>query len=149
MNEAMKKEADRRFQEAVDATGARDPRDFYREALRELRGASPEGYDRAVTHFQSVLVPSIASGEADPLEAWRQYGCLLAEATAPGRTVAIDETGLAEPFTADAPTDRLVLHVPDGKGPKAILVSLPAAPSAAQRATFDLLVQGKLRIPGE
>ena len=37
MDEGLKQEADRRFEEALQESGARDPREFYRTALRELR----------------------------------------------------------------------------------------------------------------
>jgi hypothetical protein len=148
MDEGLKKEADRRFEAALESTGARDPRDFYRKALRELREVNPGGYDRAVSHFQDVLVPSIAMGEADPLWAWREYGLLIAEVTTVGRTVAIDETGRSQPFHSDAPMDRLVLHLPNARGGRAILVSLPPSPSLAQRAAYDLLVAGKHRLQG-
>jgi len=144
----MKKEADQRFEVALKESGARDPRDFYRKALRELREVNPGGYDRAVNHFQDVLVPSIANGEAEPLWAWREYGRLIAEVTTAGRTVAIDETGRSQPFDSAAPMDRLVLHLPDARGGRAILVSLPPTPSSAQRATYELLVVGKHRLPG-
>ena len=148
MDEGLRKEADRRFEAALDSSGARDPREFYREALRELREVNPVGYDRAVAHFQDVLVPSIANGESEPIGAWREYGRLIAEVTAPGRTVAIDATGRSFPFESDAPMDRLVLHLPEGKGRRAILISLPTDPSPAQRATFELLARGKHRLPG-
>jgi hypothetical protein len=147
MDPVIKAEADRRFETAVRATGARDPRDFYRESLRALKESNPKGYDRAVDHFREVLVPGIASGDLEPLRAWRDYGLLLAELTAPGRTVQIDGTGRAEAFSPEAPLDHLVLHLPQEKGVRAILVALPAVPSPAQRATFDLLVSGKQRLP--
>lgn len=148
MDEGLKREADRRFEVAMENSGARDPREFYREALRELRVENPAGYEGAVTHFQEVLVPSIANGESEPLWAWREYGRLIAELTAPGRTVAIDSTGRSHPFESDTPMDRLVLHLPEGKGRRAILISLPPNPSPAQRATYELLARGKHRLPG-
>ena len=146
MDDTLRAEADRRFEEAMTEAGARDPRDFYRKSLRELRTENPEAYDRAVTHFQDVLVPSIARGEAEPLSAWREYGRLIAECTARGKTVAIDEGGISHPFDESTPLDRLVLHMPDAKGGRAILVSLPPNPSQAQRATYDLLVAGKHKL---
>ena len=149
MDPAIKEAADRRFDEALESTGARDPREFYRKALRELKEVDSAAYDRAVGHFQEVLVPSIASGGAEPLAAWREYGCLIAEATAEGRTVEVDETGLSGPFTPESPLDRMVLHLPDGRGGRAILVSLPPNPTPAQRATYDLLVMGKHRLHGD
>jgi len=147
MDRASRAEADRRFEEAMNATGARDPRGFYRQSLREMKGSNPEGYDRSVRYFQSVLVPGIASGDLEPLGAWREYGRLIAEETTPGVPVEIDETGRSRPYSSDSPLDRLVLHLPDQKGMRAILVSLPPSPSPAQRASFELLVRGKQRVP--
>lgn len=147
MDEATRQEADRRFEEAIQATGARDPRDFYRSALRELKDSNPGGYEKAVEHFQATLGPSIASGEAEPLLAWREYGRLIAEMTGPGHTVAVDESGLREPYSPQTPMDHLVLHIPDQNRMRAILVSLPPKPSTAQRATYELLVRGKHRLP--
>ena len=146
MEEGQREEAERRFEEARERVGARDPRDFYRSALRELRTVSPGGYEKAVAYFQEVLVPSIASGKAEPLHAWREYGRLIAELSAEGRTVSLDETGRSEPFSPDTPLDRLVLHLPDARGGKALIVSLPPTLSPAQRASVDLLVKGKHRL---
>lgn len=147
MDEAIRSEADRRFLEALEESGARDPRDYYRKALRDLKDKNPSGYQEAVGHYQEVLVPSIAGGEEEPLRAWRNYGRLIAEVTESGRTVAIDETGRAGPFHDAVPMDSLVIHLPDAKGTRAILVSLPPTPSKAQRATYELLVAGKHRLP--
>jgi hypothetical protein len=143
MSEEMRRQADQKFEEALERTGARDPREFYREALKELRAENPEGYDQAVRHFQEALVPAVARGGSQPLEAWREYGRLIAELTAPGRTVALDETGRSEAYRSDLPLDRLVLHLPEARGRRAILVSLPPQPSPAQRAAYNLLVAGK------
>lgn len=148
MDQAVRDEADRRFVEALKNSGARDPRDFYRDALRELRKVNSAGYDRAVTYFQDVLIPAIANGESEPLRAWRNYGRLIRELTAPGRTVAIDASGRSQPFESDAPLDLLVLHLPDTKGGRALLVSLPPETSSAQKATYDLLVSGKHQLGG-
>ena len=102
----------------------------------------------AVEHFQNVLIPGIASGELEPLAAWREYGCRLAEWIAEGRTVEIDETGLSRPHDPSTSGDGLVLHLPDDTGQKAILVSLPEDVTRAQRATYDLLVAGKQTLRG-
>jgi hypothetical protein len=149
MAEDPKDEADRLFQEALEAAGARDPREFYRKALRDLRDVDAEAYRKAVAHYEEVLIPAIASGESDPLLAWREYGRQIAEATASGRTMAIDESGRAEPYSSQTPLERLVLHLPDQKKARAILVSLPPTLSTAQRATFELLVRGKQKLPSQ
>ncbi|MDX1568830.1 MAG: hypothetical protein R3223_13575, partial [Longimicrobiales bacterium] len=76
------------------------------------------------------------------------YGRRLAEWTAEGRTMEIDDTGLAHPHDPSTHRDRLVVHLPDDTGEKAILVSLPSEVTSAQRATYDLLVAGKQTLQG-
>ena len=139
--------ADRHLDEALAATGARDPREFYRERLRELKEADRGAYEAAVGYYRDTLVPSVADG-ADPLPAWTEYGRRLAELATPGRTVMVDRTGLAVPYQAPAPSDRLVLHLPTGQGSsrRALVVGIPAELSRAQRASYDLLVAGKLTL---
>lgn len=138
--------AEARLDEALKQAGARDPREFYRERLRELKQASPEGYAAAVGYYRDTLIPQVASGEGDPIAAWTEYGRWLADALAPGRTVAVDGTGRAHPYRAPAPGDRLILHLPEGRGGRALLVALPAQLTAAQRATYDVLVAGKQKL---
>ena len=137
--------ADRRLEEALAREGARDPREFYRTRLRELKTADAAAYARAVAYYRDTLIPEVADGKSDPLDAWTEYGRVLAELTAPGRTVAVDGTGLAHPYARPIAPDRLVLHLPDGTRGKAILVALPAELTRAQRATYDVLVAGKQR----
>ena len=140
-------EANRRLEEALAAAGARDPREHFRARLRELKQDDAGAYEQAVAYYRGTLVPGVASGEADPLVAWTEYGRRLAELTAPGRTVALDAAGRAEPYAAPAAADRMVLHLPDGRRGKALLVALPPEPSRAQRAAYDLLVEGRQKLP--
>jgi hypothetical protein len=130
----------------VGAPGARDPREFYRDRLRDLKQADRGAYDQAVGYYRDTLVPAVAGG-ADPLPAWTEYGRKLAELSVPGRTMMIDASGAALPYQTPAPPDRLVLHLPEGRGAgRALVVGLPAELSRAQRATYDLLVSGKLTL---
>lgn len=144
MSDDLTARADARLEAALQAEGARDPREFYRERLKELKQANPEGYAEAVAYYRDTLLPRVADGDGDPLAVWTEYGRRLAEALTPGRTVAVDGTGRAHPYEEPAPRDRLVLHLPEGKG-RAILVGLPGELTAAQRATYDVLVSGKLK----
>jgi len=144
--EDLQARADRRFQEALEESGGRDPREFYRERLRDLKGSDPEAYRRAVEHYRDLLIPGVAAGEKEPIQAWMEYGCLLAELTSPGRIVQVDPSGRAAPLSPPVPLDHLVLHLPGAPGIRAILVSLPAELSPAQKATYDLLVAGKQKI---
>ena len=143
MSDDLNAAADARLEEALARLGARDPREFYRERLRELKQADAQGYEGAVAYYRDTLIPSVASGTVDPLAAWTEYGRRLAEAVSPGRTVAVDGTGLAHPYSEPAPGDHLVLHLPGGRGGRALLVGLPAHLTDAQRATYDVLVSGK------
>ena len=145
MTEDLTQEADQKLEAALADTGARDPREFYRERLRELKRANTVGYEKAVEYYREVLIPEVASGEANPLEAWTEYGRRLATSLAPGRTVRIDTTGRAHTFESHS-RDDLVLHLPDEKGSRALLVGLPDELSPAQRATYDVLVSGKQRL---
>jgi hypothetical protein len=147
MDEDTRKAAESLFEAALEETGARDPREFYRARLRELKSEDPARYEEAVRHYADDLIPSIASGEIPPLEAWLRYGVRLAELSAPGRTWDVDPTGKRHTHAVPTPPDRLVLHIPDAKGERAILVGLPREPTKAQRATFSVLVQGKLKLP--
>lgn len=135
-------QADKLLEEALERSNARDPREFYRERLRDLKLASPDGYAEAVAYYKDTLIPQVASGDADPMECWTEYGRRLATALARGRTVAVDRSGRAVPYEAPA-GDRLVLHLPDENGARALLVGLPPDLSDAQRATYDVLVAGK------
>ena len=142
--------AEARLQEALERSGARDPREYYRSRLKALREQDRTAYDKAVAYYRNVLIPGIVAG-SEPLAAWTDYGRTLAELQGPGRTVAIDGTGRSAPYASPASPDHLVLHLPDTARDSALLVGLPAELTAAQRATYDWLVQGSnhLRLPDQ
>ncbi len=148
MTSDPKQAADTRFAEALAASGARDPRDYYRAKLRELKRHNPDGYAEGVAYYQQTLIPSIAGGEADPIEAWRDYGLLIARLTAPGRPVAIDPEGRSRPFEPPGNAADMVLHLPESSRERPILVALPAEPTGAQSATYDWLVAGRRALRG-
>ena len=138
--------ADQRLQEALAESGARDPREFYREQLKALREQDEEAYNAAVAYYQDTLIPSIAEARVEPLPAWTLYGKRLAELAHEGRTVAIDVTGRSSAWESWAP-DALVLHLPEEARTRAVLVQLPPEPSAAQKATYAWLVAGRNKLP--
>ncbi len=146
MDESQTNRAEERFEEALKRTGARDPREYYRERLKELRTTNPDAYRSAVQYYDEMLLPSIAEGDADPIEAWWEYGRRIAEHTVEGRTVEIDPTGRSHPYRRPTPGDRMVLHLPDGSKGRALVVGLPCDLSPAQMASYDLLVAGKQRL---
>lgn len=145
MADDLQTRADALLDDALADAGARDPREFYRTRLRELREKDRGAYDRAVAWYKDELLPSIVDG-ADPLAAWTEYGRTLAELHGPGRTVAIDSRGRAVPYEAPADRAHLVLHLPDAGRDPAHLVGLPLELSDAQRATYEWLVQGRNRL---
>ncbi len=138
----LRERADRRFEQALQAGGGRDPRDFYRKRLRELRERSPEAFQRALAYFEQRLIPAVAADDSDPLTEWLEYGRFLAELAAPGTPVQIDRTGRQHPYAPPVPRDHLVLHLPRATTERALVVGLPPELSPAQRATYDLLVSG-------
>jgi hypothetical protein len=140
--------AERALEAALAESGARDPREFYRERLRELKRLRPDEYQAAVSYYTHTLLPEVAERRRDALSAWTEYGRRLAEALAPGRTVTVDDSGRARPYEASGAIG-LILHLPEDAGGRALLVALPRTLSPAQRATYDVLVAGKLRLGSE
>jgi hypothetical protein len=146
MDESQNVRAEERFAEALCTTGARDPREYYRERLKELRTANPDAYRSAVQYYDATLLPSIADGDVDPLEAWWEYGRRIAELSVDGHTVEIDPSGRSHPYSRPTPRDRMVLHLPAGTKGRALVVGLPTDLSSAQMANYDLLVAGRQRL---
>ena len=138
----IRERADRRFEEALKQTGARDPRDFYRKRLKELREQDADAFKRALGYFEERLIPAVAAEGSDPVAEWLEYGRYLAGLAARGTTLQVDPTGAALPYAPPVPRDHLVLHLPDAASAKALVVGIPPELSPAQRATYDLLVSG-------
>ena len=65
MDQALHDRADQIFEEALGQTGAKDPREFYRKRLREMKADNPEAYGEAVAYYENDLVPSIAEAGDD------------------------------------------------------------------------------------
>ena len=149
MEQELHDRADRIFEEALGPTGAKDPREFYRTRLRELKADDPEAYREAVAYYENDLVPSIAEGGDDPLMAWQRFGCRVAELTLTGTPIEIDATGRRRPHVPPTPPDRMVLHIPQGSSGRALVIGLPPELSAAQLATYDLLVGGRQKMRDE
>lgn len=137
----LRARADERFARALEAAGARDPRDFYRRQLVELKANDAGAYRRALAYYEQELIPAVARDDSDAMAEWLEYGRLLATLATPGRTVQVDPGGRATDYARPVPADALVLHLPERTTAKAIVVGIPTTLSPAQRATFDLLVK--------
>jgi hypothetical protein len=149
MDQQLHARADQIFDEALARTGAKDPREFYRKRLRDMKADNPDAYREAVGYYEEELVPSIAEAGDDPLTAWRRFGCRVAELTVAGTPVEIDTTGQRLPYAPPTPADRMVLHIPEGSKGRALVVGLPSELSSAQLATYDLLVGGRQKMRDE
>lgn len=133
--------ADRRFEAAIAESGARDPREYYRDRLRLLREADSAAFREAVHYYESRLIPTVAEEDSDPLGEWLEYGRMLAALSTPGETIQVDPSGRAGPYTRPIPGDHLVLHLPTSSREPVVPVGLPPELSPAQRATYTLLVE--------
>lgn len=143
MSEDLRARADERFEDALRATGARDPRDFLRGQMRALKGSAPEAFARALEYYEGTLVPAVAAEGSDPLAEWLEFARVLAELAEPGRAVQVDAGGRARSYARPVPPDALVLHLPETAGRPAVLLGLPPELTPHQRAAYDLLVRQK------
>jgi hypothetical protein len=144
MTEDLRRRADERLESTLAETGElQDPRPFFRPVLRHLRNGDPSAFDRALSHFESTLIPGVAAG-GDPVAAWLAYAELLAAALGPGRRVEVDASGRAHDLADLAGAGGLVLHIPDADDAPVLVMRCPARPSSAQNATVELLVAGRV-----
>ena len=143
MDPNLKSRADARLEAALQTSAARDPRDVCRDRLRWLKDHDRAAFDRALQHYEQVLVPNVGAADVDPLDEWEAYARLLAELSGAGKTVDIDENGRAS--APSAPLRGLTFHIPEDSATPVLIVRMPREMSAAQRATIDLLVDRKQR----
>lgn len=141
MADDLRARADARFERALQQTGARDPRNFFRDMLRDLKAADADAFRRGLRYFEETLIPTVADEASDPVAEWLEYGRVLAALTTPGRTVQVDAVGRARDYARPVPADALVLHLPANAARPALVLGLPPKLSAHQRATYDLLVK--------
>ena len=139
MSENAKSIADQRSDEAFNSGPFQDPRGAFRERLRSFREDQPAAFKNALEYYEKTLIPNIAAG-ADPIIEWVAYGQKLGELTGRGKTSAIDPAGRARPLAEGFAGDQLILHLPDDTSVAALAVAVPRELSAAQRATYDLLI---------
>jgi len=141
MDAELRARAESRLAEAARSHGLADPRPPYRERLRLLKQTQPDAFDRAREHYEQRVLHDLAAH--DPLPVWIEYGRFLASLSADGSTLSVDASGRATPWTGEA-LPGLVLFVPEDTASEVLVLSQPAEPSPAQRATVDLLVERKL-----
>ena len=140
MADNVKERAEARTDAALIDSGLQDPRPVLRERLRYLREELPSAYETAKEYYDTVLVPQLASEDADPILIWLQYGERLGELAGPGRVMSIDASGRARPVRGPAPLHQLIIHVPNDPATAALPLAVPDILSAPQKATLELLV---------
>lgn len=142
--EGLREQADRRMAATLEETGMPDPRDRYREWLRELRGRDEGAFRKALEYYEQEIVPRVSSPDSDPLAEWTEYGMRLAQRLRPGATVRIDGSGRSRPCDSPVPYEDLVLQLPTAARDQALAIRLPPRPTPAQDAAFELLVRHSL-----
>lgn len=145
MDASVRERADERLEKALEDSPLADPRPHYREWIRTLKERDPAAFDRAIVYYEDTLIDRIGRGGDDPIECWLDYGRYLAELSGAGRIMAIDANGRAR-ATAAGETSGLVLHLPEDESERPMVLAFPAQPSAAQQATYRLLVEGRQQL---
>jgi len=139
-----------RLQEALEGAGLRDPRDIYRDRLRHLRENDQGAFETARRYYTETLLPRLLEPDSDPIAEWFAYGERLAELEGPrelGQIVMIGRDGVAEEYEGTISNEYLILYLPDEGGRRpALPLSTPVELSTAQEATYQLLVERKLRV---
>lgn len=143
----LKAQADERLDQALQTAGLADPREAGRAQLRRLKETAPAAFAEAVEYYESTLLPRIAEQGHDPITEWIDYGLLLLRLQGlGGRVFQIDRTGRARTCEPPHGPDDPILHLPDDPREAATLVMAPLELSAAQRASIDLLVEGRTEL---
>jgi hypothetical protein len=145
MEPELRQLAETRLQAAAAELNMKDPRQPYRDRLRQLREQHTDAFTRAIDHYETQVLPSLAE-VADPLAVWLDYGSFLAQLTSTGRAWRIDGAGRASSLEGSVHTGDLVMFVPDDTSSEVLVMAEPESPSAAQNATMDLLVRRKLSL---
>ena len=148
MTDTLRSEAEERLGERLQETGAVDPRLSCRAFLRQLRDHDENGYEEALSAFEDTVVRRIGQERADPLAAWLEYACDLAERLGPGRGVVIDESGRSAPLRSPPSWRDLIVHLPGDGRTRCLVVGRPPELTRAQRATVALLCDGAKKRPG-
>ncbi|HUG42559.1 MAG TPA: hypothetical protein VMM12_18995 [Longimicrobiales bacterium] len=145
MSDDPRTRADARLEAALASAPFRDPRPYFRPILKHLREHDAAAFERALTHFESALVPMVA-GEGDPIAAWLEYGRVLTTLAGDGRIMAVDGSGRAEPAGDSPDATSLLLYLPDAPETPAVVLRCPRAATPAQAASIELLVLGRVSV---
>jgi hypothetical protein len=160
MDADMRTRAEETLDAALVERGFDDARARYRAWLKHLRSERRPDFDSATSHYENAVVDALVRGP-DPVDTWIEYGRYIGELRGRGEVVAIGAEGRAQDYRdaragagaggAGMDASRramLILFVPDEAGAPVSVLAMPASPSAAQRAAYDLLVAGRQSLDG-
>ncbi|MGH7541509.1 MAG: hypothetical protein ACRELC_10960 [Gemmatimonadota bacterium] len=129
------------YARSLEAHGLQDVQPLYRALLKRLKAHDAAAYEAAVARYKERVEPAVEGEdpEADPVEVWLAYGRWMAERLSPGAVHSVAPNGRADPLRGNPPPGSLLLHLPDDRKERAILLAMPADPSGPQKETADLL----------
>jgi hypothetical protein len=144
MDAETRTQAEQRLADAAATLRLMDPRPPLRATLKQLRERQMDAFTRAVAHYEEQVLPRLAAEE--PMAVWLEYVRFVGQLTANGRLTAIGDDGAATSFKPPLAPGTLVLFLPEDTTVPAFIAAQPQQPSAAQHASMQLLVEGKLSL---
>ena len=136
---AVLQAAEERYGAELARRSVADLRPACRRLLRQLKATAPGAYELGVGRYENELLPSIADGSANPVDAWISYGSWLCDQLYQGYVVCVDRSGRSTPLDGPLPPGGLAMYLPNKDDQPTILLAMPESPSHHQAATRDLL----------
>lgn len=131
--------AEERYAKELAGRAIADVRPACRYLLRQLKAVTPDAYEAGVRRYEDELIPSIADGSVNPLDAWIDYGAWLCDQLYDGHLVSVDASGRSSPFSGPLPDGAMALYLGAKDDQPTILLASPESLSAHQTAARDLL----------
>lgn len=118
--------------------GLADVQPLYRQLLLRLKAQDASAYEEAVSRYRDEVENAVDSAD-DPVAIWVEYGAWLAPRLAPGTLKAINGDGFASDAGSPPPLGPMLMHLPEDRSTRALVLAMPASPSRAQEETAALL----------
>jgi hypothetical protein len=142
MDAETRAQAEQRLTEAAAGLRLMDPRPPLRARLKQLRERQPDAFTHAVAHYEQHVLPRLA--EEDPVPVWLEYARYTGQLSANGRLITIGDDGAATTFKSPIAPGALVLFLPEDTTVSAFIAAQPIDPTPAQKASVELLIEGRL-----
>ena len=128
------------YSRALAEHGLDDVQPRYRKLLLKLKAQDAAGYEDAVARYRTE-VEEKAQASSEPLGVWLAYGAWLAGQIEPGDLITISKTGRATPAAGPPPMGPMLIHLPEARNRRGLVIAMPSSPSDAQRETAALLCE--------